>query len=50
MQESSQYTAFAEECERLAREMPQHAEVLLRIAQAWRDRAREAARREGKKI
>ena len=40
MDSPTEYRRYAEECERLAREgPPEHREVLLAIAKAWRDYA-----------
>jgi len=35
MQSPADYRQYAEECERLARKMPEHKEVLLEMAMAW---------------
>ncbi len=35
MQSPADYRQYAEECERLARKMPEHKEVLLKMALAW---------------
>jgi hypothetical protein len=38
MDNPTEYRRYAEECERMAREgPPEHGEVLLAIAKAWRD-------------
>jgi hypothetical protein len=38
MQNPADYRQFAEECERLAKKMPEHKETLLEMAKAWRAR------------
>jgi hypothetical protein len=38
------YRKYAEECERLARVLPEHKESLLKIAIGWRQCAEEAER------
>jgi len=46
MQKPAEYRKYAEECERLARQLPsQHKETLLAIARAWRVCADEAQRK-----
>ena len=47
MQNPAQYRKYAEECERLAQQLPpEHKDALLTIARAWRICADEAERRE----
>jgi hypothetical protein len=47
MDSPAEYRRYAEECERMAREgLPEHKEVLLAIAKAWRDCAERAESRE----
>ena len=36
MRRPADYRKYAEECEQLARKMPEHGEVLLEMAKAWR--------------
>jgi hypothetical protein len=44
MRDAATYLKFAEECLALAKTAaPQHREMLLEMAQAWRNLAREAA-------
>jgi hypothetical protein len=35
MQDSQQYRSYAEDCKRLARQVPSHRDALLKIADAW---------------
>jgi hypothetical protein len=42
MQNPAQFWRFAEECERLAEEMPNEKDALLAMARAWRKCAHEA--------
>jgi hypothetical protein len=47
MQTPKDYRKYAEECERLARVGPRdNADAMLAIAQAWRQRAQEAERKQ----
>jgi hypothetical protein len=42
MQTPADYRRYADECERIARDAPQHRAVLIEIAKAWRACAEEA--------
>ena len=42
METASQYLKYAAECEALAKQLPEHAESLRKIAEAWRSLAKEA--------
>jgi len=42
----NEYLALAKDCERLARLLPAHASTLHKIAEAWRDLARNQEKKE----
>jgi len=42
METSEQYLKYAEDCDRMSKELPAHAETLKAIADAWRLLATEA--------
>ena len=42
METSDQYLKYADDCDRMSKEMPAHAETLKVIADAWRSLATEA--------
>ena len=42
METSDQYLKYADDCDRMSKEMPAHAETLKVIANAWRALATEA--------
>ena len=44
MQKPETYRQYAEDCERLAKQLPKHAEALRVMAQAWRQLAGEPNR------
>ena len=46
METAEQYFRFAVECERLANQLPAHAEALQKIAEAWRRLAVAAEQKE----
>lgn len=46
MPKAQEFIAFAEECEQLAKRLPEHAKTLRDIAAAWRGLAEEADKRE----
>jgi hypothetical protein len=46
MPKSREFIAFAEQCEQLAKRLPEHAKALQDIAAAWRQLAEEAEKRE----
>jgi len=50
MQNAKEYRTYAEECERLARQIPVHRQKLLRIAEAWRACAVEAEKQERREV
>jgi hypothetical protein len=48
MPTAREFIAFAEQCERMAKRLPEHAAALLEIAAAWRRLADKAGDTEGK--
>jgi hypothetical protein len=49
MKDAKTYREYAADCTRMAQSMdPKGREILLRMAKAWEDRAREAERNENK--
>jgi hypothetical protein len=50
MRNSQDYLKYAEECERLAQQIPMHAQSLRQIADAWRTCAEEAERNENGRL
>jgi hypothetical protein len=42
MQDSQQYRSYAEDCKRLASQVPSHRDALLKIADAWFALAKQA--------
>ena len=46
METSEQYLKYAEDCDRMSKEMPAHAETLKVIADAWRSLAVQAVQKE----
>ena len=44
MQKPEDYRNYAEECERLAKQLPNHAQALLEMAKAWRRLASQSER------
>jgi hypothetical protein len=50
MQTPADYRRYADECERIARDAPQHRAALLDIAKAWRACAEEAQRQSEPKV
>ena len=48
MPSPTQYRSYAEECRRLAREMPEHRDALLKMALAWTRSAEDAEAEEKK--
>jgi hypothetical protein len=36
MPKAQEFIAFAEQCERMAKRLPEHADALRKIAEAWR--------------
>jgi hypothetical protein len=48
MPSSAEYRNYAEECRRLARQMPEHRDALLKMALAWTQSAEDAEAEEKK--
>ena len=46
METSEQYLKYAEDCDRMSKELPAHAETLKVIADAWRSLAAQAKQKE----
>ena len=46
METSEQYLKYAEDCDRMSKELPAHAETLKIIADAWRSLAVQAEQKE----
>ena len=44
MPTAQEYIGFAEQCEQLAKRLPEHSDALLEIAAAWRQLAGEKAK------